>query len=322
MLPPARPSDEESRLKNLHSLNILDTTPEERFDRVTRLARRLFDVPIAVVSLVDENRQWFKSCFGLDVLETPRDISFCGHAILGEGPFVIPDAQKDPRFADNPLVTGPPNIRFYAGVPLMFEDGTKLGTLCIIDEKPHQLSEDSLVDLVDLAKMAERELAATRNASIDELTQISNRRGFISLANKSITYCKIAHYPYSLAYLDLNQFKPINDKFGHHEGDLALQAFANLMRVSFRESDVFARIGGDEFVVFMSGASKTVAQIAIKRFRDSLNDYNATTNRGYDISFCEGIASAKVDEDVTLEGLLSEADKEMYKHKQEGLLTK
>lgn len=114
MKSPETPRDEETRLKRLRSLGILDTAPEERFDRLTRLAKRMFGVPIALVSLVDENRQWFKSCVGLEASETPRDVSFCGHAILCNEIFIIADATLDERFADNPLVLNEPKIRFYS----------------------------------------------------------------------------------------------------------------------------------------------------------------------------------------------------------------
>ncbi|MGB5330714.1 MAG: GAF domain-containing protein, partial [Gammaproteobacteria bacterium] len=136
MKTPDFPANEKERLETLRSIDILDTDPEERFDRLTRMARRVFGVSIALVSMVDENRQWFKSKAGLDACETGRDISFCGHAILGNDVFVIENALEDERFADNPLVTGPPNIRFYAGVPLRYLNGSKLGTLCIIDQQP------------------------------------------------------------------------------------------------------------------------------------------------------------------------------------------
>ncbi|WP_045593757.1 GGDEF domain-containing protein [Vibrio vulnificus] len=315
MQTPEKPDNEPQRIADLHSLHILDTAAEERFDRVTRIARRLFDVPIALVSLVDEDRQWFKSCFGLNASETPRDISFCGHAILGTDTLIVGDASLDARFADNPLVTGEPHIRFYAGVPLMFEHSSCLGTLCIIDSKPRTLNEDERLDLIDLAKMAERELAATHSAAIDDLTQISNRRGFMTLAKKSMAYCEVGDYPYSIAYLDLNGFKPINDRFGHQEGDRALKAFADTMKKSFRESDVFARLGGDEFVVFMSGASRSVAQIAIQRFTEALQRYNQSANRGYDLSFCAGIVSVEPDANISLDELLSQADKAMYQQK-------
>ena len=136
MKSPSAPQDEQIRLDTLHSFNILDTEHEERFDRLTRMAKRLFGVPIALVSLVDESRQWFKSCFGLSISETSRDISFCGHTILGNDMFIIPDTSLDERFADNPLVLNEPYIRFYAGYPLIAPNGSKLGTLCIIDTKP------------------------------------------------------------------------------------------------------------------------------------------------------------------------------------------
>jgi len=148
---PERPQDEPARLAALNKTGLLDSMPEERFDRLTRLARQLFNVPIALVSLVDAKRQWFKSCQGLDVCETHRDVSFCGHAILGDGVFMVEDATKDLRFADNPLVINPPKIRFYAGVPLRSPDGHALGTLCIIDSQPRQLSEDESSALLDLA---------------------------------------------------------------------------------------------------------------------------------------------------------------------------
>lgn len=135
MLVPGKPANEATRIDALHGLN-LDAAPEERFDRLTRLAKRLFNVPIALVTLIDKDRQWFKSCVGLDVSETSRDVSFCGHAILQNELMLVPDAREDLRFHDNPLVTGAPNIRFYAGYPLTVPDGNKLGTLCLIDTKP------------------------------------------------------------------------------------------------------------------------------------------------------------------------------------------
>lgn len=176
MLEPAVPLDEASRLATLRGLNILDTPPEERFDRLTRLARHLIGVPIAVVSLVDSDRQWFKSCQGLDASETPRSISFCGHAILDDQLFIIPDALLDPRFADNPLVTGAPHIRFYAGQPLKAVDGSRLGTLCVIDSKPHHLTQIEQDSLRDLASLVENELNALEHQEAAETLQNSKNR--------------------------------------------------------------------------------------------------------------------------------------------------
>lgn len=155
---PAIPPDEEGRLAAVRELGLLDTAPEERFDRISRLLLRLFDVPIAFVALVDAGRQWFKSRYGLSVSETPREVSFCGHTILGHDTLVVPDARLDERFHDNPLVTGEPYVRFYAGHPLKGPRGHSVGTLCLIDKRPRQLSDQDLSVLRDLAAVVEREL--------------------------------------------------------------------------------------------------------------------------------------------------------------------
>ena len=152
------PLNEAQRLQALQELAILDTAAEERFDRLTRLAQRYFAVPTVLVSLVDANRQWFKSKQGLDVCETPREISFCGHAILQKDIFFIPDATKDPRFADNPLVIGAPHIVSYAGIPLQLKNGYCVGTLCLIDYQTRQFSEEQFQTLRDLAELVQQEL--------------------------------------------------------------------------------------------------------------------------------------------------------------------
>ncbi|POA98884.1 diguanylate cyclase [Chromobacterium sinusclupearum] len=151
MQKPDNPSNETERIAALHALNILDTPPEERFDRIARLAQHIMQVPIALVSFVDAGRQWFKSHQGLDAKQTGRDISFCGHAILGDDVLCVADTHLDPRFSDNPLVTGNPHIRFYAGAPLDIGGGVRLGTLCAIDRMPHTPSPEQLAALRDLA---------------------------------------------------------------------------------------------------------------------------------------------------------------------------
>jgi PAS domain S-box-containing protein len=158
MREPGVPVDEIGRIKAVERLGLLDTDPEERFDRVTRLASRVFDVPISLVTIVDTDRQWFKSCVGLDTPETPRAVSFCGHAILDDQPLVVPDASVDLRFWDNPLVLGEPKIRFYAGQPIRDPDGFAIGTLCIVDRRRRTFTEDDRRLLVDLAAVVEREL--------------------------------------------------------------------------------------------------------------------------------------------------------------------
>jgi phosphoribosyl 1,2-cyclic phosphodiesterase/CheY-like chemotaxis protein len=158
----AIPDDEDRRIVSLRDLNILDTEPEERFDRITRIAAALFDVPMAVISLVDENRQWFKSCVGSNTKETPRDAAFCAHVVYNREPMIVSDAFQDVRFADNPLVLNEPRIRFYAGYPLMLDDGSCIGTLCLLDTRPRTLEDSDLERLHDLADMVLREISGLR----------------------------------------------------------------------------------------------------------------------------------------------------------------
>src|SRR5471032_2678182 len=176
MLAPAPHPAETQRLLELHQLCLLDTAPEHRFDRVTRLARRLFDVDFALVSLVDAERQWFKSKQGLAVSETGRDVSFCGHAILQEQVLVVEDALRDPRFADNPLVTGAPHIRFYAGVPVKGPAGHPVGTLCVIGIRPRRFSAEDDAALRDLGELVEAELGATSLARSRRAALLSEAR--------------------------------------------------------------------------------------------------------------------------------------------------
>ncbi len=152
------PENEKQRLERLRQYGILDTAPSEAFDRVTRLASRLLKMPIALVSLVDEDRQWFKSRVGLDAPETPSELAFCAHAICDTSVMVVPNAQDDPRFSDNPLVTGAPDIRFYAGAPLRTDDGLNLGTLCVIDQTPREFTDEERLLLNDLAHIVIDEL--------------------------------------------------------------------------------------------------------------------------------------------------------------------
>jgi PAS domain S-box-containing protein len=160
MLAPPLPPEEAHRLQVLLNLNILDTPPEERFDRITRLASRLFDVPIALVSLIDADRQWFKSRVGLAFAQTERSVSFCAHAILQDTVTIVEDARHDARFAGNPLVLRAPHIRFYAGFPLAAPDGSKLGTLCLIDRAPRAFDDEQRALLQDLAGIVANEVAA------------------------------------------------------------------------------------------------------------------------------------------------------------------
>lgn len=183
---PEKPVNEIERQCALDDTGLIAKGVDERFDRITRLACSVFSVPIALVSIVDQNRQWFKSCQGLEVTETPRNISFCGHAILDTQPLIVSDTLKDFRFADNPLVTGSPNIRFYAGVPIVTKAGFAIGTLCIIDVQPRFLTPEEVSVLVDLAATVEtlvHQDEAMRQATELMRSQLDSSRDVLQLLN-------------------------------------------------------------------------------------------------------------------------------------------
>ena len=316
MRKPELPENELSRLNTLTFLSVLDTEEEERFNRLTRIARHAFQVPIALVSLVDENRQWFKSCLGLDIRETPREISFCGHAILGDEILMVPDTLKDPRFSDNPLVTGYPGIRFYAGCPLKVLNA-RLGTLCVVDTGPRTLDGQALEVLKDLAALVESELLAHHHSTIDELTRIPNRRGLLALLESGLGLCTRRGLESFLLMMDLNNFKNINDSYGHQEGDEVLKLFARAMAGASRSSDVVGRLGGDEFVAWLSDIRQENVSLFLQRLRKSLEEQSGREGKDYRIDFSSGILPVQPGEPEPVASLLERADRLMYLEKLE-----
>ena len=313
MLKPEVPANEAERLDELHSLGLLDSVPEERFDRITRLAQRLFSVPTALITLVDEDRQWFMSRVGLEPTETPRDVSFCGHAILGDEIMMVTDATKDERFCDNPLVRDSPEIRFYAGCPIVGPGGSKLGTLCLIGRDPRELSQEELELLRDLADMVEHEIATNKMAVTDPLTGLGNRRGFEMAASVVFEINRRRGVDTALLYFDLDKFKEINDRFGHAEGDRALCEFAELLHNVLRVSDVIARLGGDEFVALLSVTNDY--EMVVHRIQKSLEVGNRDGHRQYSLEASIGVAVITANDDESLESIMQRADESMYEQK-------
>ena len=269
------PLDEAERLSALKAYKILDTPAEEAFDRITRMARKVFSTQIALVSLVDGDRQWFKSKAGLEAEETPRSQAFCGFAILQDEPFVVEDATADPRFTDNPLVLGAPNIRFYAGAPLKNQDGHRIGTLCVIDDAPRLFHRTDLALLEDLGEMVMNEIELRNvsqvNADLqhlvnrDPLTDAYNRRAFEAVIDAECNRATRYDRPLTLAVMDLDDFRFINETHGQAVGDQVIKSFAKLCQDNCREQDVFARLGGGEFAILMPETSVEEAEAGIQR---------------------------------------------------------
>lgn len=250
------------RLKALDRFGILDTPAEPQFDRIVSMASRMLGMPISLISLIDRDRQWFKARIGLEATQTPRTMAFCAHAIKSDAVMVVEDATGDERFADNPLVTSEPSIRFYAGAPLIARDGERLGTLCVIDQAPRQLTakeQDFLTDLAAIVmdelelRLANQELAVL--ARTDPLTGTCNRRTFFNLAEREMGRRTRLGQDIVVVLLDIDHFKLVNDRHGHAVGDKVLVEVARRMGDAIRVQDVLARLGGEEFGILLPDTS-------------------------------------------------------------------
>ncbi len=310
--------NESDRLVALQRYDVLDTPPEESFDRITRLAKSALQMPIVLVSLVDADRQWFKSRQGLEAAETPRDISFCTHAIEQDEPLIINNALEDARFRKNPLVTGEPHIRFYIGIPLRTPDGYNIGTLCAIDRKPRKLSSDEISLLRDLARLVIDELELRQIATTDSLTGAQTRRSFHLEVEREIERAKRYNRPAAFVAFDVDHFKTVNDTYGHAAGDKALQSLAAVCNASLRSVDLFARLGGEEFVVLLPETDRLGAMEVAEKLRNTIavtpivcddQQFNITASFGVTV-FDQEVASVHT--------LLNRADEALYQAKNAG----
>lgn len=352
MILPLRPVDEERRLAALHRLNILDTPPEERFDRITRLVQRYLKVPYALLGFVDGDRVWFKSRQGLACPEIPRAQAFCGTTILRHGIFHVPDTLEDARFADNPIVTSPPSIRMYAGYPLVSPDGQPVGTLCVLDTRPRILAPEESEILKELGAWAEEEMNAyemqevihllshekqlleqnqerfalvnrllRRLALVDELTSVPNRRYFDQMLYKSFHHSRRTGKPMALLIVDVDLFKDYNDTYGHPAGDRCLQEIARRIRSCLmRPGDFVTRYGGEEFAVVAPETDEEGAWQLARRvftlFHEEPLPFEKAPIGAVTISV--GIAFTTGSPEETEETLLQRADAALYDAKRSG----
>lgn len=312
------PFNEARRLAVLRSLNVLDTGNEERFDRLTRLARKLFDVAIAAIELVDADRRWVKSTSGTIEREAPRSQSFSAHAIVSDDIMIVPDASEDARFRDNPLVANAAGVRFYAGCPLKTIDGLTVGTLSLYDRKPRAMQEQELALLKDLAALVEQELTAQQCATVDRLTQLSTRRGFVSLGDRALASCARQEWPATLLFLFLDEFSNINQRLGHAEGERALKAFADILRATLRQSDVVGRLEGNQFVVLLVDATSEDSQALIERLDQTVMANGRRHGADHDLRFHVGAVDFDPERHRSVTDLLTEGERRMEGCRQRG----
>lgn len=309
--------DEVGRLAALEQLDILDTPPEYQFEKIVSLVKQTLNVPICAVSLVDRDRQWFKASHGLEVSETPRDISFCTHAIKEAAPYIVTDARKHALFANNPLVVGEPHIRSYAGIPLCMNDGYNVGTLCAIDTSPREYTEEEISVLSNFAHLVVNELELRKIACEDALTGVFARRAWFEAVEIEMARAFRYRRPAAVLMMDIDYFKSINDDFGHSVGDEVLKKFADIVSGQLRPSDLFGRIGGEEFALFLPETLSNDALKLGRRICAQTREHRFEALRGRPCTVSIGISEI-ASKGETLMAVLGHADKALYKAKDLG----
>lgn len=311
-------NDEIGRIRALERLQVLDTEPEEPFENVVSLVKAVLNVPMCAISLVEKRRQWFKAQRGLGVKETPIGVSFCRYTIRTSGAFVVEDTLTDERFVANQLVTGEPYIRSYVGFPLQTSDGYNVGSLCAIDTKPRHFTPEELSILEYLSNIVIQELELRHAATTDEMTGALSRRGWLREAERELRRAIRHERPLSLMIFDIDRFKQINDSYGHAAGDLVIRRLAKLCRQNIRGSDIFGRLGGEEFGVLMPETCAYAAAAVADRVRTHWSTAEIDVGcSALTSTISVGVAelTAEVND---LSGLMERADRALYLAKQNG----
>ena len=345
------PADEAGRQRALERYGILDSAPERFYDDAAALAAAICGTPIAMVSLIDNNRQWYKAKVGVDTSETHRKDAFCAHTIMTpDTTLIVSDAALDERFSGSTLVIDNPHIRFYAGAPLVTPEGFSLGALCVIDTTPREITPEQTAALESLARTVsahleqrrhitdleryilekdaqvealedyQRELeeASTRyreESLIDPVTGGPNRRACeLHLADEHERAIRYETH-YSLLMLDLDNFKDVNDLHGHSEGDTVLAMACRILQTSLRPSDFLGRLGGDEFVAILPHTDPEGARIIAERMRRGI--YTASWTTAFPVTVSIGIAYWKGGKKPARD-VLARADEALYLSKNSG----
>lgn len=251
---------EDQRLKALRALNLINTQNEARFDRLTQLAQRLFNISISTLTLIEEKTVWLKSNAGDAAVELEREHSFCAQALGFQDVFIVNDASTHERFSDNPHVVAEDGVRFYAGCPLQLRSGERIGTLCIADSKTRTFSDQEKLVLKELASLMEEELEVIPDLDIDKRTGLFNRRAVESRARGILRMAAHGNLSVTMLLIDIANFHAFNDEYGQRTGDLVLKELAESLNTNFRRCDTIGRFGGDKFIVLMVNAHNDSVQ--------------------------------------------------------------
>lgn len=331
-LPPV-PDNDSARVKDLHHSKLLTSGKLSDLDELAHICQRVMRVDIAAISLVDDKHQWFKSSTGSPFKKTARSLSFCTWAVYYKDHLIVEDTIADSRFCSNPLVTNKPFIRFYSGVPLYSKRGHILGTLCLIDSKPRTMSVSDIELQQHFAHQAElliEKFELEQLAMTDSLTGLFNRRYFDERAEEAIKQSRREDLPMTIIVLDIDDFKQVNDSFGHSVGDRALIELSAVMKRSLRGSDILSRVGGEEFHILLPNTPESRAQEVAHRMREAIksthikidhdtleNGASKNINESISLTCSFGIASLRA-QDTHIDEVLKRADAAMYQAKRQG----
>jgi diguanylate cyclase (GGDEF)-like protein len=335
------PDNEADRLATLHAYAILDTLPEKSFNDIAKLAAQICGVDKSMVSFLDETRKWHKAKHNIDPIQVPRGFAICSRTILNSEPLIVNDTLENPDTRFIGMVCKPPHVRFYAGVPLLTDTKLALGTLCVVDTQPRELTTQQISALEILAQQVmqllklhqtviqlEKEKAELEQSkvklellnsmlehisTIDELTTLRNRRSFTSISQSEITRCNNTGNTLSLIIIDIDHFKLFNDTHGHAFGDKVLAKVGTILNNQTAETHFCARYGGEEFVVLMPDTNIQDAAIFAEKYRETiaLADLN-----GHSIQISIGIAQHQPNQNP--DELFKRADKALFQAKSDG----
>lgn len=317
MLHDLKLNDEAGRLAALERSELLDTPHEPAFDAVVNLLKTIFDVPVAVVSLIDDRRQWYKASAGLDIAELPRELSPCNRTIQMPDALVIENAVTDARFCDHPLVTGPFGMRAYLGVPLTTADGYNIGTICVIDRKPRTFSAADRAILSQFQTLVLASIELRQRALTDGLTGVWTRRTFVEVMQKKIAQAHRSGEGAALLLFDLDHFKTVNDRYGHGVGDAVLRTVVGACEPVLRKGEAIGRLGGEEFAILLAPDCDADAMQAAERFRKAVEASSCPEKP--ELAVTASFGAAMLDNAIqTVEQWINAADAALYRAKSAG----
>ena len=314
---PQIPGDEAGRIEALLRLDARTCTSEASFIEITRLLQLILEMEMVTISLITADRQILKARQGLDLRQTPRETAFCNITIRDFQPLVITDTHQDARVRDNPFVTGAPFLRSYIGAPLTTSDGYNLGTICAFDSRPRQFVAREIKIIRQCAELVMNQLELRSQANRDFLTELYNRRGFVAGLNRELAQLRRRPGIAVVAGLDLDHFKGINDTHGHPAGDRVLREFAGIVAGHCRQNDLVARIGGEEFAVFLTDADLAAGRIWADRIRRDVAETRFDGRNALHVTVSVGLVALDR-APATGDAIMARVDQALYEAKRSG----